>query len=129
MKFGTTGRVWLAYAGMVVFGACGNAAGAEPTAAPGKILVVSARAALEAAVVHREPTYPATARQFRLDGEVEAEFIVGLNGKVENVAILKGNPIFNPSVVNALKGWSFMPFMAEGRPARAKSTITFFFKR
>jgi TonB family protein len=92
------------------------------------VLVVSAHAIREAAVFHQEPEYPATARQFRMSGEVVAEFVVGLDGKVENVSITKGSPILSDAVVRALRKWSFSPFKVDGHPRRVKSTLSFNFQ-
>jgi TonB family protein len=107
------------------------AAGAESPDASGdadkQTIVVSSHAIREAAVFRQEPEYPAAARQFRLSGEVVAEFTVGLDGKVENVAITKGRPILNDAVIRAVRKWSFSPFMVDGRPHRVKSSLTFNF--
>jgi TonB family protein len=92
------------------------------------VLVVSTHAIREAAVVHQEPEYPAAARQFRMSGEVVAEFVVGVDGKVENVSITKGSPILSDAVVRALRKWSFSPFKVDGRPRRVKSTLSFNFQ-
>ena len=93
-----------------------------------QVLVISARAIREAAVFRQEPEYPATARQFHVGGEVVAEFIVGLDGKVENVEITKGSPILRDPVIKALRKWSFSPFKVDGRPRRVKSTLAFEFQ-
>ncbi len=92
------------------------------------VVVISAHAIREAAVVHQEPEYPATARQFRMSGEVVAEFVVGVDGKVENVSITKGSPILSDAVVRALRKWSFSPFKVDGRVRRVKSTLSFNFQ-
>jgi TonB family protein len=96
--------------------------------ADGAIVVVTTHAIREAAVVHQEPEYPPAARQFRLSGEVVAELVVGVDGKVENVSITKGSPILSDSVVRALRKWSFSPFKMDGRLRRVKSTISFNFQ-
>ncbi len=92
------------------------------------MVVLTSRALREAAIVKLEPEYPATARQFRLSGEVTAELIVGLDGRVETVSITRGHPMFNNAVINAVKRWSFSPFIVEGHPRKVKSTLTFDFK-
>jgi TonB family protein len=92
-------------------------------------ILISSDTALEAARFHQEPEYPPTAREFRLSGEVVVEFTIGLDGKVENLAITKGSPIFNAAVLSAVKKWSFIPFVVDGRHTKAKSTMTFVFKR
>ena len=93
-----------------------------------KPVVISDRSFREAAHSRVEPEYPATARQFRVGGEVVAVVTVGLDGKVESVAISKGNALLNTAVVAALKKWTFTPFMADGHPVKVKSTVTFVFK-
>ncbi len=106
-------------------------AGANPDTthdADNTIIVMSTHAVREAAVVHQDPEYPAAARQFRLSGEVVAEFVVGVDGKVENVSITKGSPILSDAVVRALRRWSFSPFKVDGRVRRVKSTISFNFQ-
>lgn len=92
------------------------------------VIAVSTHVIRDAAVVHQDPEYPAAARQFRLSGEVVAEFVVGVNGKVENVSITKGPPILSDAVVRALRKWSFTPFKVDGRIRRVKSTMSFNFQ-
>ncbi len=105
------------------------AAAGEPGDGAGeKTIFVSSQKMREAARFKLEPQYPATARQFRLNGEVTAEFVVGLDGKVENVAITKGSPMFDAAVISAVKRWSFSPFVVDGHPTKAKSSLTFVFK-
>jgi TonB family protein len=92
-----------------------------------KPVIMSERAIREAARSHVEPEYPATARQFRVSGQVIADLTVGIDGKVESVAILKGNALLNAAVIAALKKWTFPPFTVDGHPAKVKSTMTFVF--
>ena len=102
--------------------------GADPlTGGDDKVIFISTHNAREAARVKPEPEYPAIARQFRLSGDVVADFIVGTDGKVEKVEITKGHPMFNPAVISAVKRWSFSPYMIDGHPSRFRSTMTFTF--
>lgn len=93
-----------------------------------QVIVISGPAIREAARFKQEPEYPAAARQFRLSGQVVAEFTVGLDGKVENISVTKGNPLFSDAVTRAVRKWSFSPFLVDGRPRRVKSTLTFNFQ-
>ncbi len=89
---------------LAVLSSGGLVAAAEPAASSdAKTLIVSSIAARQAARFHLEPDYPAAARQFRLSGDVLAEVTIGLDGKVESVAVSKGNPILNSAVVAAVK--------------------------
>jgi len=91
-------------------------------------VILSGAAIRGAARFHVEPEYPATARQFGMSGEVVAEVTVGLDGKVENIRVMKGTPILNNAVISALKKWTFAPFNVDGHPTRVKSTLSFDFK-
>ena len=115
---------------ILVTALAGVSLAAEPpaTVEKDKTPVVSGAAIREAAKFHVEPEYPAIARQFRLSGEVVADFTVGLDGKVENVEVTKGSPLLNSAVISALKRWTFSPFNLDGHPTKVKSTLTFAFK-
>ncbi len=95
--------------------------------ADNEVIVMNSHAIRQAAVFRQEPEYPAAARQFRLSGDVVAEFTVGLDGKVENVTTSKGCPLLTEAVSRALRKWTFSPFIVDGRPRRVKSTLTFDF--
>jgi TonB family protein len=105
-----------------------GAANPDPTANVDDRIFLPSPALRQAALFHQEPEYPAAARQFRLSGEVVIELTVGVDGKVENVAITKGYPILNDAVVRAVKKWSFSPYMVDGHPRRLKSTLSFNFQ-
>lgn len=129
MKFSTQFGIGPLGAGLLAALSVGAMGAAEPSVgADSKAIVISSSAAREAARIHLEPEYPAAARQFRLSGDVQAEVTIGLDGKVEHVAVSKGNAILNSAVASAVKKWTFAPFSVDGRPTRAKSTLTFSFK-
>lgn len=49
------------------------------------------------------PSYPPIARAGRLSGKVKLELVVGLDGKVQTVKILGGNPLFEEAATDAAK--------------------------
>lgn len=102
--------------------------GAAPTPGSDDRVVLTPRAIREAALFKQEPEYPAAARQFRLGGEVLVEVTVGVDGKVENIAVTRGQPLLTDAVIRALKKWSFAPFMVDGHPRRVKSSLLFNFQ-
>jgi len=105
-----------------------GAANPDPTPGADDRIVLTSRAIRQAALFKQEPEYPATARQFRLSGEVVVEFTVGVDGKIENIAVTQGQPLLNDAVLRAVKKWSFAPFMVDGHPRRVKSTLSFNFQ-
>ena len=57
------------------------------------------------------PSYPADAARRGLEGFVEVEFVIGADGKVGSVDVLKAQPprVFEREAVRAVKGWTFQP--------------------
>jgi protein TonB len=84
--------------------------------------------AKQAAVVKVMPEYPAMAKQMRLSGRVELEATIDLEGNVEKVQVVSGNPLLSSAAVAAVKKWKFNPFTEDGKPIRAVANIAFDFK-
>ena len=84
--------------------------------------------ALQAATARVQPEYPAIARQFKVEGMVELEAVIGESGKVEKVNIVSGNAMLTRAGADALKQWKFAPFTEDGKPVKALAPISFTFK-
>ncbi len=74
------------------------------------------------------PTYPTTARQLGLQGDVEVEAHITEAGVVESAKPLTGNPVLAAAAVKALKEWKFTPFTNDGKAVKAIAPISFSFK-
>jgi TonB family protein len=61
------------------------------------------------------PVYPAIARARRLSGAVTVEFTVGKDGKVSNLKLTSGLPIFRDAAFDAIKQWVFKPAKLNGQ--------------
>lgn len=66
------------------------------------------------------PEYPDIARTAGMEGDVFVEMVVGTNGKVESVRILRGPPIFHESAKAAAMKMEFTPAKQNDRPVRVK---------
>ena len=54
------------------------------------------------------PAYPEAARRARFEGVVVLEAIIGVDGLVRDVRILKGvNPVLDPAALEAVKRWRY----------------------
>jgi TonB family protein len=62
------------------------------------------------------PVYPAIARARRLSGTVTVEFTVGKDGKISNVKMTSGLPIFRDAAFDAVKQWVIKPARLNGQP-------------
>ncbi|MEZ5456569.1 MAG: energy transducer TonB [Lysobacteraceae bacterium] len=85
----------------------------------------NAQASAPIPVKQDPPSYPADAARRGLEGFVEVEFVVGADGKVGAVNVLKAQPprVFEREAVRAVKGWSFQP-SSDGE-TRVKRRIDF----
>src|SRR5260370_526103 len=59
------------------------------------------------------PTYPETARRFRLTGVVKVQVLVAADGQVKDVKVLGGHPVLVSAVQDALKNWKYAPASGE----------------
>jgi len=84
--------------------------------------------ALRQAVARAQPDYPAIAKQARVAGRVELEFTIEPDGSVGEVRVVSGHELLRPAAIDALKKWKFKPFMEDGAPAKAITTLGFDFK-
>ena len=66
------------------------------------------------------PEYPEIARQAGMEGDVFVEMILGTDGKVESVRILRGPPVFHESAKAAAMKMAFTPALQNDRPVRVK---------
>ncbi len=94
----------------------------------GQDLVLSEAQAKAAAVARPLPEYPAMARQLSITGKVELQVSIGLDGKVEEVKILTGNPVLTKPCAKTVAEWKFRPFQREGKSVRATAPLSFEFR-
>jgi protein TonB len=58
------------------------------------------------------------ARRARLEGSVEVALLIALDGSVEDVQIVRGNPAFDREAVAAVRQWRFRPTVMNGRTVK-----------
>jgi periplasmic protein TonB len=94
---------------------------ARPTVA--KPLLVSHLS--EANLLHRvQPTYPALARQARIQGAVELRAIISKTGTIENLVVVRGHPMLATAAVEAVRQWRYRPYLLNGAPIEVETDIT-----
>jgi len=70
------------------------------------------------------PGYPELARTARLPGFVLLEAVVGEDGGVDDVTVLKASsPLFVDAAVGAVRQWRYRPALQNGRPVRVYFTV------
>jgi TonB family protein len=74
------------------------------------------------------PTYPLIAKQRRLSGILVVDALVDKSGKVTNLQIVSGPPVFRDAAFDAIKQWQFKPAMLNGQPIDQHTQIRLEFK-
>lgn len=67
--------------------------------------------------------YPDRARRAGIEGRVTVQFIVNVNGEVENARILRGVQGLNEEALRCVKQMSFTPGRQRGKPVRVQYAL------
>jgi TonB family protein len=79
----------------------------------------------QALVVKRvELQYPPEARLAHIQGEVELRVIIGEDGHVHALHIIKGHPLLASAAYNAVRQWEFKPYAENGKNLAVDTNIT-----
>jgi protein TonB len=71
-----------------------------------------------------EPVYPALARQIRRNGKVELHALIAIDGTVQSLEVVSGDPLFVSSALEAVKQWRYKPTYLNGNPMEVDTYIT-----
>jgi TonB family protein len=81
--------------------------------------------AARALLVHTvNPVYPPEAVAQKLHGAVVLQAVVGRDGIVEDVKIVRGYFVLGRAAIAAVKQWRFQPYTLNGRAAQTQTVIT-----
>jgi protein TonB len=71
-----------------------------------------------------DPVYPELARAAHVEGRVVLDCVIGVNGHVTDVRVVRGVPLLNESAANAVAQWVYVPTLLSGRPVAVILTVT-----
>jgi protein TonB len=117
--------------GIISFGDC-NCAVAQtippppPSLAP--VLRVGGNIRPPQKVTDVAPVYPAIARAAHVDGIVILEAVIGEDGGVRDVRVLRSIQLLDGAAVEAVRQWRFTPTLLNGEPVPVVMTITVAFR-
>ena len=78
-----------------------------------------------ALLIHRvEPSYPALPRQLRREGRVELHAIIAVDGSIQSLEVLSGDPLFIGSALDAVRQWRYRPTILNGQAIEVDTLIT-----
>ena len=70
------------------------------------------------------PSYPALARQARIQGTVLLQAVISKDGSIEGLKVLSGHPMLTGSAIEAVKQWKYKPYILNGEPVEVDTQIT-----
>lgn len=89
---------------------------------------VGGRIKAPARVAYTAPVYPSIAQSSRVEGDVVIEAIIGVDGFVENLKIVRGSPLLNDAARAAVSQWRYTPTLLNGVPVPVVMTVTVSFR-
>lgn len=121
---GVPGGVAGGQMGGVIGGIISATPAAVPKVAAPKRVQVS-QGVSQGLLVHKVvPTYPSVAKQARIQGQVLLSAVIGKDGKIQNLQVVKGHPMLTAAAINAVKQWQYKPYYLNGQPVEVDTTIT-----
>jgi TonB family protein len=70
-----------------------------------------------------EPKYPPMARIASIKGEVVLAVVIDKEGHVASLRAVSGHPILVQSALDAVKQWTYSPYLVNGEPVAVESTV------
>jgi periplasmic protein TonB len=74
------------------------------------------------------PVYPALARAAQIEGTVILEAVIGPDGTVRDVRVLRSVPLLDDAAVDAVRQWLFSPTRLNGETVAVVMTVTVTFR-
>jgi TonB family protein len=71
----------------------------------------------------KTPEYPKVARQIGANGVVEVEATIGIDGRVKNAKVIRGNPMLVKAAIDAVNEWKYKPALLNGKPVESPVQI------
>jgi protein TonB len=93
-----------------------------------KPLRVGGRIRTPARVAYVAPAYPVIAQTARVQGDVVLEAIIGVDGTVEDLRVVRGITLLNDAALDAVSRWRYTPTLLNGIPVPVVMTVTVSFR-
>lgn len=74
------------------------------------------------------PTYPPIAQSARIEGDVILEAVIGVDGRVRDLRVLRSVPLLDEAAIDAVKRWRYTPTRLNGVPVPVIMTVTVRFR-
>lgn len=92
------------------------------TEAAGREPVAASAARMPHAEIHA--TYPVLAQHMNVQGSVVLEAVIGTDGVIQNMRVVRGPAILAAAAQQAIREWRFKPLYQNGQAVESKADIT-----
>lgn len=119
--------------GIISFGncdSCGLADATPPPPSPAALVPLHVGGNIRPPQKIRDvaPVYPPIALASHVTGVVILEAVIGEDGSVRDVRVLRSIPLLDAAAVDAVRQWGFTPTLLNGQPVPVVMTVTVAFK-
>jgi TonB family protein len=78
-----------------------------------------------ARLTHRvEPRYPTMGIQLRRETRVELQAVIAVDGSIQSLQVISGDPLFYQSAMEAVRQWQYSPTILNGRAVEVDTHIS-----
>ena len=74
-----------------------------------------------------QPAYPAEARRLHMTGSVVMDATVNVEGQVDDLKLVSGDPLLSAAALDAVRKWRYSPYLLNGKPIPRQTRITISF--
>jgi periplasmic protein TonB len=124
---GVPGGVEGGVPGGVIGGIVGGLPQAQATPLPERTVRIGGQIVAPKRVHVVEPVYPELAKAARVSAIIILEALVGMDGRVKGVKILRGHPLLDTPATEAVQQWRYKPLLLNGEPTQFILTVTVVF--
>ena len=79
-------------------------------------------------IIHKvKPSYPDSAREKGIEGYVVLRLLIGKDGVVKDLHLVKGPQELADAATEAVRQWRFKPYYLNGQPQEIETTVTLSF--
>lgn len=71
-----------------------------------------------------DPVYPQEARDKHISGTVVLSVRIGKDGTVQDIQPISGPAVFREPAMDAVKQWTYKPYLLNGQPTEVQTTVT-----
>jgi TonB family protein len=91
--------------------------------ADGQVIRYSGPPRVAALISHVAPVYPPLAKQANIQGTVDLSAIVGKDGHVRDLKLVRGHPLLVQAALDAVNQWVYKPTLMNGEPVEIATDI------